>query len=119
LLPQLLLVASLLAGTVSQRLTPAPETRGRQKWPKRQRVVPPPFTAPAVPGLGYGDIKYLAALGAWHGWQLLPQLLLVASLLAGNIASKAQPNTDSRLSPPRRHHEAGAAPDKDKKVNRL
>ncbi|HED3305725.1 TPA: prepilin peptidase [Klebsiella quasipneumoniae subsp. similipneumoniae] len=34
-------------------------------------------------GLGYGDIKYLAALGAWHGWQLLPQLLLVASLLAG------------------------------------
>ncbi|CEL79808.1 Leader peptidase (Prepilin peptidase) [Klebsiella quasipneumoniae] len=34
-------------------------------------------------GLGYGDIKYIAALGAWHGWQLLPQLLLVASLLAG------------------------------------
>ncbi|WP_228742062.1 prepilin peptidase, partial [Klebsiella quasipneumoniae] len=33
-------------------------------------------------GLGYGDIKYLAALGAWHGWRLLPQLLLVASLLA-------------------------------------
>ncbi len=33
-------------------------------------------------GLGYGDIKYLAALGAWHGWQLLPQLVLVASLLA-------------------------------------
>lgn len=36
-------------------------------------------------GLGYGDIKYLAALGAWHGWQLLPQLLLVASLLAGTV----------------------------------
>ncbi|MBN0343703.1 prepilin peptidase, partial [Pseudomonas aeruginosa] len=34
-------------------------------------------------GLGYGDIKYLAALGAWHGWRLLPQLVLVASLLAG------------------------------------
>lgn len=34
-------------------------------------------------GLGYGDIKYLAALGAWHGWQRLPQLVLAASLLAG------------------------------------
>lgn len=34
-------------------------------------------------GLGYGDIKYLAALGAWHGWRMLPQLVLVASLLAG------------------------------------
>lgn len=33
-------------------------------------------------GLGYGDIKYLAALGAWHGWRMLPQLVLVASLLA-------------------------------------
>ncbi|MDP1276772.1 A24 family peptidase, partial [Klebsiella pneumoniae] len=36
-------------------------------------------------GLGYGDIKYLAALGAWHGWRLLPQLLLVASLLACTV----------------------------------
>ncbi|PLN68004.1 prepilin peptidase, partial [Klebsiella quasipneumoniae] len=36
-------------------------------------------------GLGYGDIKYLAALGAWHGWRLLPQLLLVASVLACTV----------------------------------
>ncbi|WEF28515.1 A24 family peptidase [Klebsiella aerogenes] len=34
-------------------------------------------------GLGYGDIKYLAALGAWHRWQMLPQLVLAASLAAG------------------------------------
>lgn len=33
-------------------------------------------------GLGYGDVKFLAALGAWHGWQSLPQLVLIAALLA-------------------------------------
>ena len=32
-------------------------------------------------GLGYGDVKYLAALGAWHGWPVLPALALVAALL--------------------------------------
>lgn len=32
-------------------------------------------------GLGYGDFKLLAALGAWCGWQRLPELLLSASLL--------------------------------------
>ncbi|MEL4012904.1 prepilin peptidase [Dryocola clanedunensis] len=31
-------------------------------------------------GLGYGDFKLLAALGAWCGWQRLPMLLLVAAL---------------------------------------
>jgi leader peptidase HopD len=33
-------------------------------------------------GLGYGDVKYLAALGAWHGWQRLPLLMLIACGLA-------------------------------------
>ena len=33
-------------------------------------------------GLGYGDVKYLAALGAWHGWQCLPTLIFFAALLA-------------------------------------
>lgn len=33
-------------------------------------------------GLGYGDFKLLAALGAWLGWQALPPLLLGASLMA-------------------------------------
>lgn len=31
-------------------------------------------------GLGYGDFKLLAALGAWLGWQLLPMVVLLASL---------------------------------------
>jgi len=31
-------------------------------------------------GLGYGDFKLLAALGAWLGWQALPLVLLLASV---------------------------------------
>lgn len=33
-------------------------------------------------GLGYGDVKYLAALGAWHGWCMLPSMALAAALMA-------------------------------------
>ena len=32
-------------------------------------------------GMGHGDFKLLAALGAWFGWALLPFILLVASIL--------------------------------------
>lgn len=31
-------------------------------------------------GLGLGDAKLFAALGAWFGWQALPTILLIASL---------------------------------------
>lgn len=31
------------------------------------------------PGIGRGDFKLLAALGAWVGWSLLPAILLLAS----------------------------------------
>lgn len=31
-------------------------------------------------GMGYGDFKLLAALGAWLGWQQLPLVLLLASV---------------------------------------
>jgi len=33
-------------------------------------------------GMGYGDFKLAAALGAWVGWQAMPLLLLVASVLS-------------------------------------
>jgi leader peptidase (prepilin peptidase)/N-methyltransferase len=32
-------------------------------------------------GMGYGDFKLLAALGAWLGWQLLPVIILMSSLV--------------------------------------
>jgi leader peptidase (prepilin peptidase)/N-methyltransferase len=32
-------------------------------------------------GMGYGDFKLLAALGAWMGWQMLPLVVLLASLV--------------------------------------
>ena len=31
-------------------------------------------------GMGYGDFKLFALFGAWLGWQLLPQIILLASL---------------------------------------
>lgn len=36
-------------------------------------------------GMGYGDFKLLAALGAWLGWQLLP-LVIVLSSAVGAVA---------------------------------
>lgn len=51
-------------------------------------------------GMGYGDFKLLAALGAWFGWRALPEVLLLSSvagvvvggvlLLAGR-AARGQP----------------------------
>lgn len=32
-------------------------------------------------GMGYGDFKLLAALGAWMGWQMLPQIILLSSVV--------------------------------------
>lgn len=32
-------------------------------------------------GMGYGDFKLLAALGAWLGWQFLPMIILLSSLV--------------------------------------
>ena len=35
-------------------------------------------------GMGYGDFKLLAALGAWLGWQMLP-LVIVLSAAVGSV----------------------------------
>ncbi|HEX8874610.1 MAG TPA: A24 family peptidase [Nitrosospira sp.] len=35
-------------------------------------------------GMGYGDFKLLAAIGAWLGWQMLPLVILISSI-AGTI----------------------------------
>ncbi|AFJ03362.1 Leader peptidase (Prepilin peptidase) / N-methyltransferase [Methylophaga frappieri] len=32
-------------------------------------------------GMGYGDFKLLAALGAWLGWQFLPVIIILSSLV--------------------------------------
>ncbi len=32
-------------------------------------------------GMGYGDFKLLSTLGAWLGWQSLPLIILIASIL--------------------------------------
>ncbi len=35
--------------------------------------------------MGYGDFKLLAALGAWLGWQLLPAIVLISSLVGASV----------------------------------
>lgn len=36
-------------------------------------------------GMGYGDFKLVALFGAWMGWQLLPLLILMASLVGAIV----------------------------------
>jgi leader peptidase (prepilin peptidase)/N-methyltransferase len=39
-------------------------------------------------GMGYGDFKLLAAIGAWFGWTLLPAVILLSSV-AGSVVGIA------------------------------
>lgn len=36
-------------------------------------------------GMGYGDFKLLAALGAWFGWQALPAIILMSSVIGAVV----------------------------------
>jgi leader peptidase (prepilin peptidase) / N-methyltransferase len=36
-------------------------------------------------GMGYGDFKLLAALGAWMGWAMLPVIILLSSLVGSIV----------------------------------
>jgi leader peptidase (prepilin peptidase) / N-methyltransferase len=36
-------------------------------------------------GMGYGDFKLLAALGAWLGWKMLPVIVLLSSLVGAAV----------------------------------
>lgn len=36
-------------------------------------------------GMGYGDFKLLAAIGAWLGWQLLPLVILLSSFVGAIV----------------------------------
>ena len=36
-------------------------------------------------GMGFGDFKLLAALGAWFGWQFLPMIILLSSLVGAVV----------------------------------
>jgi leader peptidase (prepilin peptidase)/N-methyltransferase len=36
-------------------------------------------------GMGYGDFKLLAALGAWLGWTMLPTIILISSIVGAVV----------------------------------
>lgn len=38
-----------------------------------------------IEGMGYGDFKLLAALGAWLGWTALPQIILISAVTGAII----------------------------------
>ncbi|CAB3783134.1 Type 4 prepilin-like proteins leader peptide-processing enzyme [Paraburkholderia ultramafica] len=42
-----------------------------------------------IEGMGYGDFKLLAALGAWLGWAALPQIVLIAAVAGAVIGLAA------------------------------
>jgi leader peptidase (prepilin peptidase)/N-methyltransferase len=52
-------------------------------------------------GMGYGDFKLLAALGAWTGWQVLPFIVLVSAgtgaILGGFLLWRARSGADTRI----------------------
>jgi leader peptidase (prepilin peptidase)/N-methyltransferase len=51
-------------------------------------------------GMGYGDFKLLAALGAWTGWQVLPFIVLVSAgtgaVIGGLLLWRSKSGSDTR-----------------------
>ena len=47
-------------------------------------------------GMGYGDFKLLAALGAWMGWKALPAIVLLSSAVGAVIGIFAGAGQGSR-----------------------
>jgi len=43
------------------------------------------FAATGKEGIGYGDFKLLAALGAWMGWMMLPLIVLLSSVVGATV----------------------------------
>jgi len=61
-------------------------------------------------GMGYGDFKLLAALGAWLGWSMLPAVVLLASvsgMLVGIALQLAHKRTPGAMLPFGPHLAAG------------
>lgn len=52
-------------------------------------------------GMGYGDFKLLAALGAWTGWQVLPFIVLVSAgtgaIIGGLLLWRAKAGAETRI----------------------
>ena len=52
-------------------------------------------------GMGYGDFKLLAALGAWTGWQVLPFIVVVSAgagaVIGGLLLWRSKSGSDTRI----------------------
>ncbi len=47
-------------------------------------------------GMGYGDFKLFAALGAWFGWQALIPMILIASVIGAIVGIAMKFNSSLR-----------------------
>lgn len=53
-------------------------------------------------GMGYGDFKLMALLGAWLGWQYLPQIIFISAILGSviGVGIMVAKKADSKLAIP-------------------